>query len=99
MIESGIIAEWWLNVKDIKPTEVIPFTPELIGRKKSVELLLGKKSGKATIRYELSKLGITEISDEIVTKILNDVKEKAIEKKAPLTKEEFLEIVKRYVKT
>ena len=99
MIESGIIAEWWLNVKDIKPTEVIPFTPELIGRKKSVELLLGKKSGKATIRYELSKLGITEISDEIVTKILNDVKEKAIEKKAPLTKEEFLEIVKKYVKT
>jgi len=30
MIESGIIAEWWLNVKDVKPTEVIPFIPELL---------------------------------------------------------------------
>uniref|UniRef100_A0A7J3QE25 Pyruvate carboxyltransferase n=1 Tax=Ignisphaera aggregans TaxID=334771 RepID=A0A7J3QE25_9CREN len=98
MIESGIIAEWWLNVKDSKPTEVIPFTPELIGRQKQVELILGKKSGKATIRYELSKLGVSETSEEDVTKILNDVKEKSIEKKAPLTREEFLEIVKKYIR-
>jgi isopropylmalate/homocitrate/citramalate synthase len=97
MIESGIIAEWWLNAKDVKPTEVIPFIPELIGRKKPIELIIGKKSGKAAIRYELNKLGITNVSDEMVTKILNDVKEKAIEKKAPLTKEELIEIAKKFI--
>jgi isopropylmalate/homocitrate/citramalate synthase len=97
MIESGIIAEWWLNVKDVKPTEAIPFIPELIGRKKPVELILGKKSGKATIRYELSKLGITDVSEETIMEILSDVKEKSIEKGAPLTREEFLDIVKKYL--
>ena len=87
-----------MNVKDTKPIEVIPFTPELIGRQKQVELILGKKNGKATIRYELSRLGVGEISEDDVTKILNDVKEKSIEKKAPLTWEEFLEIVKKYIR-
>jgi len=97
MIESGIIAEWWLNVKDVKPTEVIPFIPELIGRKKPIELVLGKKSGKATIRHELNKLGIIEVSEEVITRILNDIKEKSIERKAPITREEFLNIVKKYI--
>jgi isopropylmalate/homocitrate/citramalate synthase len=98
MIESGIIAEWWLNVRDIKPTEVIPFIPELIGRNRPIELILGKKSGKTTIRYKLKKLGINNVSDELVMKILNEVKEKAVEKKASLTEEEFIEIAKKLLK-
>jgi hypothetical protein len=33
----------------------------------------------------------------MVTKILNEVKEKAIGKKAPLTKEELIEIAKKFI--
>jgi len=95
--ESGIIAEWWIAVRDIKPVEVLPFLPSLIGRKGSVQIVLGKKSGKASIQDKLSTLGI-EASEEEVLKILEKVKEKSIEKKGPLTDEEFVAIVREVIK-
>jgi isopropylmalate/homocitrate/citramalate synthase len=64
----------------------------LTGRE--AEVVLGKKSGKASITYTLQKLGIKDVSDERVTEILKAVKDKGTEKKGLLSPDEFQEIVK-----
>ena len=94
-VESGIIAEWWYNVKDTAPLEMFPFRWSFVGRKEP-EIILGKKSGNATIENKLKELGITDYSDEIVMKILNDVKVRSLLKKGPLSEKEFVEIVRKY---
>ena len=94
--ESGIVADWWYKVKDACPLEVFPYKWSLVGREEP-EIVLGKKSGKATIEHMLEELGIKEYSDEVVLKILEDVKERSLLKKGPLSKKEFIEIVNRYL--
>lgn len=96
-VESGILADWWFNVKDVRPVEMLPYLPSLIGRNTDVILLLGKKTGKRTIVERLKNMGI-DADDETVMNILNEVKEKALEKKRPLTDGEFNEIVSRLLK-
>jgi isopropylmalate/homocitrate/citramalate synthase len=73
----------------------MPYIPKLVGRS-DVEIILGKKSGKANITYWLDRLGI-KASDEAVTKILDEVKRRSLEKRGPLSLEEFREIVSKYV--
>ena len=65
--------------------------PALTGRQG--EVVLGKKSGKLSITYNLEKLGITDADDEAVGEMLKRVKDKGIEKRGLLTEEEFREIV------
>ncbi|MEM0318085.1 MAG: hypothetical protein QXO97_08870 [Candidatus Nezhaarchaeales archaeon] len=96
-VESGILADWWFNVKNVKPVEMLPYLPSLIGRDTDVILLLGKKTGKRTILERLTSMGIAA-DDETVMKILNQVKEEAIRKKRPLSDEEFRELVSRILK-
>ncbi|MEM0233249.1 MAG: homoaconitate hydratase [Zestosphaera sp.] len=97
-VESGILADWWFNVKDVKPVEMLPYLPSLIGRDADVILLLGKKTGKRTILERLTSMGIAA-DDETVMKILNQVKEEAIRKKRPLSDEEFRELVSRILRS
>jgi isopropylmalate/homocitrate/citramalate synthase len=94
-IESGIVAEWWVNASRVDPSIAMPYIPKLVGRS-DVEIILGKKSGKANITYWLDRLGI-KASDEAVTKILDEVKRRSLEKRGPLSLEEFREIVSKYV--
>lgn len=75
------------------PSAVEAYNPEIIGRER--EILLGKKSGKASILFMLKKLGLS-VSSENVNKILDQVKKLGIEKKSNITIEEFKEIVKSY---
>jgi isopropylmalate/homocitrate/citramalate synthase len=65
--------------------------PALTGR--HGEVVLGKKSGKASITYNLEQMGITEADDEAVAEMLQRVKQKGIEKRGLLTQAEFKEIV------
>ena len=69
--------------------------PQFFGREG--EVVLGKKSGKASITYQLEKLGIQNVSDEQASEILAEVKARGAEKKSLLTDEEFTEIVDRKV--
>lgn len=94
-IESGIIVDWWLNVKDVRPVEALPILPTFIG-KKDVEIILGKKSGIANIRYWLSKLGMKIEDENLLRSILLDVKKASIELKRPLTIDEFKEILRKH---
>jgi methanogen homocitrate synthase len=85
--ESGIGVD--LVVKE--PLAMFGTHPSLTGR--VGEVVLGKKSGKLSITYNLEKLGIADADDEAVGEMLKRVKDKGIEKRGLLTDEEFREIV------
>jgi isopropylmalate/homocitrate/citramalate synthase len=85
--ESGIGVD--LVVKE--PLAMFGTHPALTGRRG--EVVLGKKSGKLSITYNLEQLGITDADDEAVGEMLKRVKDKGIEKRGLLTQEEFREIV------
>jgi methanogen homocitrate synthase len=85
--ESGIGVD--LVVKE--PLAMFGTHPSLTGRKG--EVVLGKKSGKLSITYNLEKMGITDADDDAIGEMLKRVKDKGIEKRGLLTDEEFREIV------
>jgi isopropylmalate/homocitrate/citramalate synthase len=85
--ESGIGVD--LVVK--QPLAMFGTDPALTGR--HGEVVLGKKSGKASITYNLEQMGIAEADDEAVAEMLQRVKQKGIEKRGLLTQAEFKEIV------
>jgi methanogen homocitrate synthase len=90
--ESGIGVD--LVVKN--PLAMFATDPRLFGREGKV--VLGKKSGKASITYTLDRLGIKNVSDDAVTDILKEVKARGTEKRALLSIDEFREIVGRRLK-
>jgi isopropylmalate/homocitrate/citramalate synthase len=85
--ESGIGVD--LVVKE--PLAMFGTHPALTGRRG--EVVLGKKSGKASITYSLEQMGITGADDEAVSEMLRLVKDKGIEKRGLLSPDEFKEIV------
>lgn len=84
--ESGIGVD--LVVKE--PLAMFATDPRLFGR--TGDIVLGKKSGKASVEYFVDKLNL-DVSDEAIPEILAKVKELGAVKKGLLTKEEFLKIV------
>jgi methanogen homocitrate synthase len=90
--ESGIGVD--LVVKN--PLAMFATVPQLFGREGKV--VLGKKSGKASITYTLDRLGIKNVSDDAITGILKEVKARGTEKRALLSIDEFKEIVNRRLK-
>ena len=94
-VESGIVASWWLRLKEInKPLVMYPYKWDLVGQK-GVEVVLGKKSGRDSIINELKKFGI-DPSTVDVNKILEMVKEESIKRKSPISDEVFKEILDKY---
>jgi isopropylmalate/homocitrate/citramalate synthase len=87
--ESGIGVD--LVVK--QPLAMFGTHPALTGR--SGDVVLGKKSGKASITYTLEQMGITGTSDEAVNQMLQLVKERSIEKRGLITPDEFRDIADR----
>ena len=85
--ESGIGVE----LVEKEPLAMFGTHPALTGRRG--EVVLGKKSGKLSITYNLEQLGITDADDEAVGEMLKRVKDKGIEKRGLLTQDEFREIV------
>jgi isopropylmalate/homocitrate/citramalate synthase len=85
--ESGIGVD--LVVKE--PLAMFGTHPALTGRRG--EVVLGKKSGKASITYNLEQMGIEGTDDEAIAEMLKQVKDKGIEKRGLLSPDEFKEIV------
>ncbi|EJW09774.1 2-isopropylmalate synthase [Rhodovulum sp. PH10] len=84
--ESGIGVD--LVVKE--PLAMFGTHPALTGRRG--EVVLGKKSGKASITYTLEKLGLPVPDDAAIGEMLERVKAKGIAKRGLVTDEEFREI-------
>jgi isopropylmalate/homocitrate/citramalate synthase len=90
-MESGIITDWYRNCRHDHVLEVFPFHWGLVGGKPP-RVVLGKKSGRASISLRLEEMGITATPEQTMDILLN-VKDKSIEKKGLLTDEEFEKIV------
>jgi isopropylmalate/homocitrate/citramalate synthase len=86
--ESGIGIQYVMH----DPLVMFGTHPSLTGREG--EVVLGKKSGKASVAYKLGELRLGVVTDEQATKILEQVKFKGIEKRDILNDAEFCEIVK-----
>jgi methanogen homocitrate synthase len=87
--ESGIGVDLVVN----KPLAMFGTHPALTGR--SGDIVLGKKSGKASITFTLEQLGFSGVGDEAVAEMLRLVKERSIARRALVTLEEFREIAGR----
>jgi len=85
--ESGIGIQYVMN----DPLVMFGTHPALTG--KTGEVVLGKKSGKASIVYKLEELGLCEASDDQIDEMLAQVKAKGIAKRSILDEAEFREIV------
>ena len=85
--ESGI----GVNLVVEKPLAMFGTHPALTGR--TGDIVLGKKSGKASITYKLDELRIEGVSDEQITELLAEVKKAGIAKKGILTDDEFRRIL------
>lgn len=84
--ESGIGVDLVLK----QPLAMFATDPSLFGRQG--DIVLGKKSGKASVEYFLNKLGL-EMPQDKVGAIIQDVKAEGESKKGLLTEEEFIKIV------
>jgi isopropylmalate/homocitrate/citramalate synthase len=87
--ESGIGVDLVVN----QPLAMFGTHPALTGR--SGDIVLGKKSGKASIAWALDQLGISGAGDEAVGEMLRLVKERSIANRALVSLEEFREIAER----
>jgi methanogen homocitrate synthase len=85
--ESGIGIQYVMH----DPLVMFGTHPALTGREG--EVVLGKKSGKASITYKLGQLSMGEATDEQTGEILTQVKQKGIQKRDILNDAEFVEIV------
>ncbi len=86
--ESGIGVDLVLK----QPLAMFATDPAYFGRKG--DIVLGKKSGKASITYFLDEMGVAA-SDEQVAEMLEQVKALGVQKKGLLTTAEFQAIVLR----
>jgi len=94
-IESGIVADWYRNVKDIAPLELSPYLYSLTGHPEP-EIVIGKCSGMATVEIFLKRMGIVCDDLELKRRILTQVKEKSIEIGGLLSFAQFTGIVDEF---
>lgn len=93
-IESGIIADWYVNAHKDHPLELSPYLASLTGHP-NWDVVIGKNSGAPTVDIYCDRLGLKAPDAEQKTKILNLIKEKAYEKARLLTIEEFADIASK----
>ncbi len=91
--ESGIGVD--LVRKD--PLAMYSVSPSFLGREG--EIVLGKKSGKMSIRFMLEDLGIEGVNEADIENITKEIKKRGAAKKRLLAKDEFLDIVSPYVRS
>ena len=90
--ESGIGIQYVMH----DPLVMFGTHPALTGREG--EVVLGKKSGKASIEYKLDQLGLGEVTSEQNAEMLDLVKQAGIKKRDILTDDEFKEIAAAVMK-
>jgi len=71
------------------PTTLFPLNPAFLNRKPKI--VLGKKSGKDSVKIKLNELGLS-MDEENIPELLEEVKTFSIEKGSYLTNDEFISI-------
>lgn len=86
-VESGIIAGWIRNVRDVDLSEGFPYLPSLVGQS-GPRLVLGKGSGVDSVKEALEAMGVGA-DDATAQRILVRVKSASLEKRDLLSDDEF----------
>jgi isopropylmalate/homocitrate/citramalate synthase len=84
--ESGMVVAGLLK----EPFTAESYVPELVGQKRDV--VLGKKSGVASVDAKLRQMGIAVPSDALPA-ILTKIKEEAVRTKQPISDSRLRELV------
>jgi isopropylmalate/homocitrate/citramalate synthase len=93
--ESGIVSSWWLRLKEKNmPLAMYPYHWDAVGQK-GVEIILGKKSGLASICDKLKQMGLPE---ENAQELLKLVKEESIKRKSSISEDVFKQIISEHQK-
>ena len=93
-VESGIVAGWWLNLREAKkPLVMYPYDWDMVGQE-GVQLVLGKKSGRESVVNKLKELGM-DASKVDVDRLLLLVKEESLKRKSPLSDSDLKKLLKR----
>ena len=90
-IESGIVADWWVNAHEEHPLEVSPYMYSLVGHP-DAKVVIGKMSGVPTVDIYLDQLGLRCDDKDQKMEIVQAIKTKAFEKHGLLTVGEFADI-------
>lgn len=90
-IESGIVADWYINAAKSHPLELSPFAYSLVGHP-DAEVVIGKMSGIPTVDIYLDQLGMKCDDKAQKLEIVGKIKEKSFEKHGLLTVGEFADI-------
>ncbi|MFX0203224.1 MAG: LeuA family protein, partial [Candidatus Hodarchaeota archaeon] len=90
--ESGL----GIDVFKRHPKAMLPYCPEFVGQK--FNMVLGKKSGRPSIKVKLEEMGISA-TEEQIDNMVKLVKTRGIEKKGTLTDEEFEKITREVLET
>lgn len=94
-VESGIIATWVRNVREVDRTEAVPYLPDLVGQS-GPNIVLGKGSGIDNINDALERIGVSASDDEKL-EILAQVKALSLERKALLDDRDLTNIADKAV--
>jgi isopropylmalate/homocitrate/citramalate synthase len=86
--ETGMVVAGVIN----DPFTAEAYAPELVGQSRTI--IVGKKSGKASIQFKLSQMGLTA-DEESQGAILADVKARSVRLKRALSDDEFRSIVEQ----
>ena len=90
-IESGIVADWYVNARNDAPLELSPYAYSLVGHS-DTEVVIGKMSGIPTVDLYLDRLGMQCNDKQQKLEIVSKIKQKAFEKHGLLNVGEFEEI-------
>ena len=90
-IESGTRAAWFRTGYDRYPTEITPVLPSFVGHR-PLEVVMGKKSGPASVQIWADRLGVT-LADGEAQSLLRHMQARAASLKRSLTDSEFLDVV------
>jgi isopropylmalate/homocitrate/citramalate synthase len=85
--ESGVVTSQLYTY----PPAVEAYEPALFGRE--TEVVLGKKSGKSSIKYFLNKLGYEMLDDDEIQGLTLKVKDLSLREKRNITEQEFITLL------
>jgi isopropylmalate/homocitrate/citramalate synthase len=91
-VESGIIATWVRNVRDVDIVEAVPYAPSLVGQT-GPHIVLGKGSGLDSIAEALEASGLDPLDEDAALELLMTVKNAALDKRDLLDLSEFQALV------
>lgn len=90
-IESAQSAQWLSMIDESGYAYASPFSRKLIDHPEPV-VIMSKKSGPYNLKMKLAELGLG-IPEEKYPEVLGRIYEKSLQKKGPVTDDEFLEIL------